>query len=241
LREPRRLRKLQQRVTEEAACGEDPSQVEAVTRILRRQLDGLLQMRRRVLEPAGMRQGYAQAVLAVGGIGELLHRIAQQLHGLLGVSACGGEGVAQVQLGRGIIRINAQSILEMRLRLGQIALKGEGAAEVVLRLRAVGVQAQRLLVFGDGVVHFAGSRKCNPHVVVGACIAGIHRDGLLPRHDRFAVVLLVSHLYGGVEHPVEVGSGRIDALEPARRHVDEFRNVHGAVRGRRVLHQDRRT
>jgi hypothetical protein len=90
---------------------------------------------------------------------------------------------------------------------------------------------------------FAGPvhrRQQHPQVAVGLGIVGTQRQHFVPFRDGRVIFILLSQFGCHVEQAVELRSRRVDPRHAVRRNVDELRNIHGAVGGRRVFDQDRR-
>ena len=73
---------------------------------------------------------------------------------------------------------------------------------------------------------------------MSARVVGVHGHGLFPLHGRRLVLALLGQVGCDINLLVKVDRRRVNVIDSAGVHVDELGNVHGAVRGRRVLNQN---
>ena len=76
------------------------------------------------------------------------------------------EDGAEVDLGRRVIWIDLQRLLEMEQRFVHVSFLQEGGAKIGLGERIVWIDLQGALIMGDGFVHFSALQKDVAEVVV---------------------------------------------------------------------------
>ena len=74
------------------------------------------------------------------------------------------EGVAEVVVGLGVVRLEADGLPVLGDGLVQLALAREGVAEVVVGLGVVLLEADGLAVLGDGLVQLALLARAMPRL-----------------------------------------------------------------------------
>ena len=114
----------------------------------------------------------------------------------------------------------------------------QSQAETVMDGVILRIQLQRFLVFRNGLGQPAGAGQRRPQIVVDPGIAGIGNEQFAPfRRGRF-VLAVVAQFHGVVELLVHLDRRRGDVLDPIRRNIHEFRQVHGAIGRGGVIDQD---
>src|SRR6185437_12597574 len=96
----------------------------------------------------------------------------------------GGEHIAEIEPGGGVIRFGFERALERALPRRNLALLQERDAEIVERGGEIGLHPDRVAIAGDRLVELAERAIDRPEIVVIVGLAVVERDRPLDRCER---------------------------------------------------------
>ena len=102
------------------------------------------------------------------------------------------QGVAEVEVGLGVILLESDGLAVLGDGLVQLALVLQGVAEVAVGLGVILLESDGLAVLGDGLVQLALILQGDAEVVVGFGVILLESDGLAVLGDGLVQLALVA-------------------------------------------------
>ena len=190
-------------------------------------------------QPSGGGQRKAEIVVRLREVGVNFERLLILLDGFRNASLF-GEHVAEVAMRLSVAGVFFNGQLVLTDRIAGTTRIGQRDGEVVVRFRVLRSSGDSFAELFNCRVGLARMRQGLAEIVVHARIGGAHCNRFCPFGNGRGVLSFFCEVGGEIELLVEVDGRGSDVFYARRRHVDELRNVYGAIGGGRILDEDGR-